>query len=318
MIESHLRDNTDRDTRISVVIPCFNGAAYLRETLNSVLAQTHCPCEILVVDDGSTDDSATIAESFGPSVRVIRQSNQGESVARNRGIDETCSEWIAFLDADDVWLPTKLQQQVKVIEPGVVCVHTNIFKFGAQDKIVDLSAVPAETRYSAAWIACGGALQPSTLLVRKESSPRFPTWTRFAEDMIYNLELVSKGECRLVTEPLTGYRIHERSQSALVDVETRWHETITKWLEGNPPGIDPVTRDLIQRKWIERIVQAATRAKCRREWPRFWALRDHLRKCEHFGIAEGLLTERIYPGWLYAVADFLRPPQERHTSAITT
>jgi glycosyltransferase involved in cell wall biosynthesis len=83
--------------RISVVIPCFNGAQFLRETLESVRHQTYPAHEVIVVDDGSTDDSAAIA---GPPVRVIRQTNQGESVARNRGIDEATANWIAFLDAD--------------------------------------------------------------------------------------------------------------------------------------------------------------------------------------------------------------------------
>src|SRR4051812_13046945 len=97
---------------ISVVIPCYNGALYLRETLESALAQNYAPLEILVVDDGSEDDSAAIAESCGAPVRVIRQPNQGESVARNRGIDEARGDWVAFLDADDLWEPEKLERQV--------------------------------------------------------------------------------------------------------------------------------------------------------------------------------------------------------------
>src|SRR3972149_3633636 len=96
---------------VSVVIPCYNGAVYLHETIESALAQTHSPLEVLVIDDGSTDDSAAIADSFGSPVRVIRQTNQGESVARNRGIDEARGDWIAFLDSDDVWNPTKLERQ---------------------------------------------------------------------------------------------------------------------------------------------------------------------------------------------------------------
>ncbi len=99
---------------VSVVIPCYNGAPFLRETLDSVLAQTHAPLEVIVVDDGSTDASAAIAESYGPPVRVIRQQNQGESVAQNRGIDESQGRWIAFLDSDDVWKPTKLERQIQL------------------------------------------------------------------------------------------------------------------------------------------------------------------------------------------------------------
>lgn len=92
---------TDKPT-VSVVIPCYNAAPFLRETLDSAINQTYPPLEILVIDDGSTDDSAAIAESYGPPVRVIRQPNQGESVARNRGIDEAKGSHLLFLDADDL------------------------------------------------------------------------------------------------------------------------------------------------------------------------------------------------------------------------
>src|SRR5262249_59293001 len=105
---------------ISVVIPCYNGARFLRETLASVLAQTLPPLEVLVIDDGSTDDSGAVAESFGPPVRVIRQPNQGESVARNRGIEEAKGEWVGFLDADDLWNPDKLERQWQVGDPDVL------------------------------------------------------------------------------------------------------------------------------------------------------------------------------------------------------
>jgi glycosyltransferase involved in cell wall biosynthesis len=94
-----------RSPTISVITPCYNGAKYLRETIESVLAQTYPPLEMIVVDDGSTDDSAAIAESFGPPVRVIRQTNQGESTARNRGIAEARGDYLHFLDADDLLHP---------------------------------------------------------------------------------------------------------------------------------------------------------------------------------------------------------------------
>jgi glycosyltransferase involved in cell wall biosynthesis len=107
---------------VSIITPCYNGAKYLRETLESALNQTHPPLEVIVVDDGSTDDSAAIAESFGPPVRVIRQQNQGESVARNRGIAEAQGTQILFLDADDLLHPEALERlstAVDGVENGV-------------------------------------------------------------------------------------------------------------------------------------------------------------------------------------------------------
>ena len=134
--------------RVSTVIPCFNAAPFLRQTINSVRSQSHIPCEVLVIDDGSTDESAAIARSYGPPVRVITQANRGESAARNRGICEATGDWIAFLDADDLWLPRKLEEQLAVVGPGVACVHTNYRTFGTHCHTRDLAAIPPRRRYS--------------------------------------------------------------------------------------------------------------------------------------------------------------------------
>jgi hypothetical protein len=95
---------------VSIITPCYNGAPYLQQTLQSVTSQTTLPLEVIVIDDGSTDDSATIAEAFGPPVRVLRQANQGESVARNRGIAEARGTHVLFLDADDLLAPQALEK----------------------------------------------------------------------------------------------------------------------------------------------------------------------------------------------------------------
>jgi glycosyltransferase involved in cell wall biosynthesis len=97
--------------KISVVIAAYNASATLGRAIQSVLVQTRPADEIIVVDDGSTDGTADAARQFGSGVRVISQSNGGASVARNTGIQNACGDWIAFLDADDEWLPEKLSMQ---------------------------------------------------------------------------------------------------------------------------------------------------------------------------------------------------------------
>ena len=103
--------------KVSVVIPTYNRADKVRDTIDSVLAQTFTDLEVVVVDDGSSDGTGKIlGETFGHRIRYYPQANQGASVARNRGIAEARGEWIAFLDSDDLWEKDKLEWQFKALE----------------------------------------------------------------------------------------------------------------------------------------------------------------------------------------------------------
>src|SRR5580693_2789651 len=96
--------------RISVIIPCHNGEAFLKQALDSVLAQTFPVAEVVLVDDGSTDGTPAIGQAYAERtdvIRYVRQEKGGVSTARNRAVREARSEWIAFLDADDWWKPEK-------------------------------------------------------------------------------------------------------------------------------------------------------------------------------------------------------------------
>jgi glycosyltransferase involved in cell wall biosynthesis len=106
------------DQLVSVVIPAYNAAATLDETLCSVRAQTHSALEIIVVDDGSTDATRALAERHAaadPRVHVLHQANAGVAAARNAGWKHSRSEFIAFVDADDLWAPTKIERQVQAL-----------------------------------------------------------------------------------------------------------------------------------------------------------------------------------------------------------
>jgi glycosyltransferase involved in cell wall biosynthesis len=95
------------------VIPSYNAGRYIGRAIDSVLAQTVAADEIIVVDDGSTDNTADVVTAYGSTIKYIRQDNAGASVARNTGIEAATSEWIAFLDADDEFLPDKLRLQIE-------------------------------------------------------------------------------------------------------------------------------------------------------------------------------------------------------------
>jgi hypothetical protein len=99
--------------QVSVVIPVYNAATFVPKAIDSVLRQTMGDLELVVVDDGSTDDTPAAVQAISdPRMRYIRQKNQGPSVARNTGIRATTGPWVAFLDGDDYWLPTKLEAQL--------------------------------------------------------------------------------------------------------------------------------------------------------------------------------------------------------------
>jgi glycosyltransferase involved in cell wall biosynthesis len=107
-------------TLVSVIVPVWNGAPFLAQCLESLIAQDHPAVEIVVVDDGSSDDSAEIAEGFG-GVRVLRRPHDGLGATRNAGIRESTGTLIGFCDADDRWYPTKARVQVEYLEAHPEC-----------------------------------------------------------------------------------------------------------------------------------------------------------------------------------------------------
>ena len=100
---------------VSVVVPAYNAAWCIDKALESVLEQSYSPLEIIVVNDGSSDDTSNRVKGFGERVRLVEQPNGGLSSARNTGIRQARGEWVAFLDADDCWLPGKLQRQMELL-----------------------------------------------------------------------------------------------------------------------------------------------------------------------------------------------------------
>lgn len=299
-----ISDGATEMTTVSVIIPCYNAGPFLGETLDSVLAQTYPPLEVLVIDDGSTDESAEIAEAYGPPVRVIRQANQGESVARNRGIEQAEGEWIAFLDADDVWKPEKLKKQVAEIAEDVVCVCTNYYRFGSRTGVRDFSEIPEEIRYRLEHIPRLRPFNSSALLVRRSHSPRFPTWAQYSEDMLYELELVQRGQVRLVPEPLVGYRRHAGSQChTFSDLEMGRFETLQRWLQNQAGQLSPEQIFAIRDAGLYHVVKAARMAKRQRDWPEFRQLWQFLRPYDQHPQVRGLLAERTYPAWVYSIRD---------------
>jgi glycosyltransferase involved in cell wall biosynthesis len=129
--------------RVSVIIPCFNAERYIGETMQTVFAQHDVELEVIVIDDGSTDNSASVVEREFPSARVIRTPNRGVSAARNLGIELATGDYFQFLDADDLLAPGKLALQTHALsQPGPDVAYGAWQRFGANSVT---SFVPGET-----------------------------------------------------------------------------------------------------------------------------------------------------------------------------
>jgi glycosyltransferase involved in cell wall biosynthesis len=111
---------------LSIIIPTFNRCKLLNRALNSVFNQTYSDYEVIVIDDGSTDDTAEMLQKNFTHLRYSCQSNHGVSAARNKGLELAKGEWVAFLDSDDEWLPQKLEKQISLLKakPGYKICHT--------------------------------------------------------------------------------------------------------------------------------------------------------------------------------------------------
>lgn len=130
---------------VSVVVPTYNGADFLAAALTSVLAQTYTSVECIVIDDGSTDDTPSIIESFGPRLRSLRQTNQGFARTRNHGAALARGELLSFLDDDDWWEKTKLERQVSLLarRPELALVYTAVEVVDGDDRPLGTIAAPA-------------------------------------------------------------------------------------------------------------------------------------------------------------------------------
>jgi glycosyltransferase involved in cell wall biosynthesis len=206
---------------ISVVITAYNSAAFLNDAVDSVLRQTLQPSEIVVIDDGSIDDTAMIAQSYANvGLRHIRQDNQGEGAARNRGILETSGEWIAFLDADDIWLDDKIQRQVEFAQshPGTDMVSGHKIWWDVDEnsrQLVKYGQVPAGNLYRELTVhnLVGG---PSLMLIRRvmfEKAGVFRTDLRFGADWEMWLRIAKHTTIGFVDSPLIIYRWHKSNVS---------------------------------------------------------------------------------------------------------
>ncbi len=204
---------------VSVVIPTYNRANLIPAAIESVLGQTYKHVELIIVDDGSTDDTQTVLRSYGDKIRVILQQNAGPAIARNRGIAIAKGDIIAFLDSDDQWLPAKLERQVdslKVAGPEVICSLCNCTVYYSNGKKTSTFAI-ADTIPEC---DTGVWLNPVEVLlnrfvmfnqavaIRREVLERvgyFDETLRFGEDYDLPFRLAMEGPWTIIRDELVAY-----------------------------------------------------------------------------------------------------------------
>lgn len=201
--------NDNLRPHISVVIPAYNSAAFLPLALASVRAQERSDVEIVVVDDGSTDETpAALAALAGDDLRILQQANAGPAAARNRGIRESRGEWIAFLDADCYWLPGKLAAQLAVAGEETGIVYTGSLLVDEQGRTMATRPAIVRERLIEGLI-WGNLISTSSVMARRAAlleGGGFDETLRIGEDWDLWLRLTARYEVRCVPAPLMAER----------------------------------------------------------------------------------------------------------------
>jgi glycosyltransferase involved in cell wall biosynthesis len=223
--------------RFSVVIPAFNCERYIRESLESVLQQSYPPLEIIVVDDGSTDNTAGIVQRLmaGSAIVYVRQHNQGPARARNHGVEVSRGDWIAFLDADDIWHSGKLAAHCEYISA-----YPEIFFFWSDMNYIDERGGPRKPKH---WGDPFAQLifnrpicpLPSSVVMRKEIFgwiDGFDNRLHCYEDLEFFVRVVARFPGKILPQELFAYRCHDdQLHSRLRLASENWplvHESLVK------------------------------------------------------------------------------------------
>lgn len=252
---------------VSVIIPTYNYARFVREAVDSALAQTYRPIEIIVVDDGSKDNTREVMLAYAgnPLVHYIRQENKGLPGARNTGIRAAKGKYIALLDADDVWEPLKLEHQVGFYEqhPEAAIVATEAYEFrndhhrdhggtrsvaSPEHTAVSMpgagapgsSALPAYTEYTLRDLMEFSAFRPSSVMMRRdlcEAVGLFDEQFRYVEDLDMWARMTTQGRVYRLNLPLLGARQHPAVQSMHIQPHIEYHHRVLDKLFATLPEL---------------------------------------------------------------------------------
>ncbi len=224
---------------VSIITPTYNCGRFIAETINSVLAQTYSNWEMIIVDDCSTDDTKTVVERFDdPRIRYIcLESNSGAAIARNTALKSAKGKWIAFLDSDDIWLPEKLEHQIKFMKDNNIAFSYHEYSEISEDGkelgvyVSGLKKVSEFKMFSCCWPGCLSVMYDMDKIgliqiknVRKNN------------DTALWLKVVRKADCCLLKENLARYRRRKGSITPPGIFKRIWaHYPLFRYAEGMNP-----------------------------------------------------------------------------------
>src|SRR5215213_1376818 len=208
---------------VSILVPAYNAEATLAETLQSALASSYPNLEVVLVDDGYTDETATIAETFTRNdarIRLFRRQHHGVSAALNFGLEQVRGDLVARLDSDDLWHPTKLEKQVELLaaDSTVALAYTFVRYVEGSGRIVRDAAPQRLARHALCQCLYSGIVGGGSSVVFRRSvlggvggyDEHLCVW----EDLLLHLQVAAAGAIAFVPEYLTGYRLRKGSSSA--------------------------------------------------------------------------------------------------------
>ncbi|MDX6423917.1 MAG: hypothetical protein QOI67_1388 [Gaiellaceae bacterium] len=247
--------------KVTAAITTYNRAAFLRGALDSVFAQTRPADEVLVVDDGSTDDTRDVLDAYRDRVRVVHQENAGRSGARNRAVEEARGELLSFLDSDDRWLPGKLERQVPLLEgnAGVAMVHGHVDVIDGNGEVLAAETAHHHELFSAAHrngvsyagyaFDCRCFSSALTARVSKVKDVGLYDPTLLLDDYDLYLRLALDGEIVFLEGPAAAlYRLHE-GQMTTYELTMGQIQTAEKHLRLLEERRDVLDRDLARRNF---------------------------------------------------------------------
>ena len=230
--------------RVSIVVPAYNCGAFIAETIDSALDQTYKDFEIIVVDDGSTDNTSEVLQGYGDKIKYVYQENSGITVTRNRGVSLSLGEYIAFLDHDDLFYPAKLEKQVALLEHnpklGMVYCDADIIdsegrKMGCIFGVPGMGKAPARGHVFVNMVQKTLCNPTMTMIPRRvfEEFGGFAPY-RYAQDFDLWLKIAYHYPIDYLPEVLCVYRVHPRMAGRSLLREYTYTDPIeimTYWLE---------------------------------------------------------------------------------------